>query len=312
MNEQDYTQPTQPENEIALVFSGSHGQVMEASLVLASQDISHTILQYQQKWELYTEPEWAQKALKILRVYQRENKARVITIPSLELQVTPLLILIIPVFFFFWSMWHSYAWQIKMAGAANASKILSGEWWRIITATTLHSDLKHFASNMVSGYFVLNLLLIRVRVGASALFLLLAAMVANYTVALTMQANFQSIGFSTYVFAALGALAGIEVRVAWGTKSHVSLFRRLQPLYSALFVAIMLGMGENSDVFGHFYSFFWGIPTGLLLLQIAPVVSENSGEGAWQKPSTNLHNFYAIIFYFCTWLLVGLGWTLAL
>jgi hypothetical protein len=37
------------------------------------------------------------------------------------------------------------------AGAANASLIFAGEWWRSVTALGLHGDLGHLLSNIVFG-----------------------------------------------------------------------------------------------------------------------------------------------------------------
>ena len=37
------------------------------------------------------------------------------------------------------------------AGAANAARILAGEWWRTATALTLHADLSHLVANVTAA-----------------------------------------------------------------------------------------------------------------------------------------------------------------
>jgi len=61
-------------------------------------------------------------------------------------------------------------------GSADAAAILRGEWWRAVTALTLHSDAGHVAGNAVLGGLLLALLARSVGPGmASALMLLSGA-----------------------------------------------------------------------------------------------------------------------------------------
>jgi rhomboid protease GluP len=42
------------------------------------------------------------------------------------------------------------------AGASDAERVLHGEWWRTITALTLHADSAHVVSNVGVGAFVIG------------------------------------------------------------------------------------------------------------------------------------------------------------
>jgi rhomboid protease GluP len=92
--------------------------------------------------------------------------------------------------------------------------------------------------------------------------LLLFSGLANGLVSLTMQENFRSLGFSTFVFASLGALSSIEFRLM--PKEFHGLQRRFAPLFGALLLAVFMGLGENSDIFAHGYGFILGLVVGFL------------------------------------------------
>jgi rhomboid protease GluP len=77
-----------------------------------------------------------------------------------------------------------------------------------------------------------------------------------------MQENFRSLGFSTFVFASLGALSSIEFRLM--PKEFHGLQRRFAPLFGALLLAVFMGLGENSDIFAHGYGFILGLVVGFL------------------------------------------------
>ena len=77
-----------------------------------------------------------------------------------------------------------------------------------------------------------------------------------------MQENFRSLGFSTFVFASLGALSSIEFRLM--PKEFHGLQRRFAPLIGALLLAVFMGLGENSDIFAHGYGFILGLVVGFL------------------------------------------------
>ena len=141
-------------------------------------------------------------------------------------------------------------------GISDASLVLKGEWWRLFTALSLHGDAKHVLGNLISGFFVLNLLSLRIPLSRLAAPLLIFSALANGLVSLTMQENFRSLGFSTFVFASLGALSSIEFRLM--PKEFHGLQRRFAPLFGALLLAVFMGLGENSDIFAHGYGFILG------------------------------------------------------
>lgn len=188
--------------------------------------------------------------------------------PIPELSVSPLSILAIPALFYILLPLLGDYPLLKESGLNNAQKVLlEGEWWRLWTALTLHADHKHLLSNLISGYFVLNLLRTRFATSKQWLSLLIMSGVANYFVVFTHGAdammNHRSLGFSTFVFAALGMLAAAETKNLYLQKSLQ--FKKLTPFTSSFFIVVMMGLGEGSDILAHFYGFFFGLIPGIFL-----------------------------------------------
>jgi rhomboid protease GluP len=250
----------------AVLFrSARKDEIGEYSLVLASQFVKHWMEFDGEEWILSLEEKDALIGRELLDLYRAENRGFQDPAPErreLDLLVSPLLYLAVPVAFYFlvglspWANW----WHSR--GSADARLILDGQWWRCFTATTLHADETHFLSNLVSGYFILNLLNHRMRIGTIMLTSTLAAGLTNYLVALASGPDHVSIGFSSVVFCMLGMLAAVET-LHLPRRGDRSL-RRLSPLISAFFVAVLVGLGENVDVKAHFYGFALGAGLGLL------------------------------------------------
>lgn len=240
--------------------------VLDASLVLSSQGVRHWITYEpafveaaQDCFLLIVENRDAPRARTALQKYERENTGYRVEDPveaPFRLYASPLLHLFLPALASFWAA--SVPWEawISRRGAAAAERILDGEWWRTLTATTLHADSEHFLGNMLSGYFIFNLLRRRCGPGTSMLLLTLAAMLTNTTVAAVSPPHYLSIGFSTVVFAGLGLLAGMETRFfPQGLRPGL---RNVTPLLGAFFLAVMVGLGENADIKAHFIGFAYG------------------------------------------------------
>lgn len=260
-----------------LAHSSRKDLILDYSLVLSSQGIKHWMEFDGAEFSLTVEAADAFIAGELIDLYQTENRGYLdppIQQGNLELYIAPLLFLAIPAFCYFaiglqpWANW----WHAR--GSADARLILDGEWWRCLTAATLHADDLHLLSNLVSGYFILNLLNHRMGMGTIMILSSLGAALANYLVAATSGAQHISIGFSSVVFTVLGLLAGAQT-LSLPRRSDRSL-RRLTPLISAFFVAVLVGLGENVDVKAHFYGFGIGAALGALTRFIP---------NAWSRPA---------------------------
>jgi rhomboid protease GluP len=149
------------------------------------------------------------------------------------------------------------------AGASDASRVLSGELYRTVTALTLHADLAHLVSNASISVLVIAAVMRSTGVGLGALSVVLAGALGNWLNAYAHYSMHRSVGFSTAVFAAIGlagALAFAEARAHPG---------RRRPAWTALggSVALLaaLGASEKSDVFAHLFGGMAGMALGLAL-----------------------------------------------
>ena len=98
------------------------------------------------------------------------------------------------------------------AGRLEAGALLRGEWWRAVTALTLHIELDHLGGNLAFGGFFGYFIGRYLGPGVGWLAVLLAAGGANVLNAWAQGAAHRSIGASTAVFAALGLLAAYTWR----------------------------------------------------------------------------------------------------
>ena len=252
-----------PETAERFAAIGDYAQIHLYSLVLASQNIPHKIQRDKRgPFTLSVQQKNLQNALAQIVLYDQENPPSKENPPlAFRLSLSPLIVLIVPIIFTLFQF-SSRGSRFYHTGISDAEKILAGDWWRPITALTLHGDAHHLVSNLISVYVVLNLLAFRLPLSRIAFPLVVASAIANFFVALSLQQNFRALGFSTFVFCALGALGAIEFRLM--PRTFHGLLRRFAPLFSTLLLAVFLGIGEKSDILGHFYGFALGIFVGFL------------------------------------------------
>jgi membrane associated rhomboid family serine protease len=248
-----------------IAFRGSYAQCLDHSLVLSSQNIPHYIQDSEDhSWEIRVPQSLELRAQNEIIQYLDENQGFRTSqpLPPLLLSLQPFWVLAIPLIITL-LQFSGHISNFDSKGMNAVQKTLHGEWWRIYTALTLHGSSNHLVSNLLPGYFILSLLAGRIALTRIVPLLFLVSGFANLCVAFTVTEEFRSLGFSTFVFASLGALASIEWRNLPLEKS-LSRFKRATPLISAFFLTVMMGLGENSDILAHFYGFAWGIIAGLL------------------------------------------------
>ena len=149
-------------------------------------------------------------------------------------------------------------------GALNGAIPSTHEWWRVVTALTLHADVGHLVSNLLFGVILGYLASRSLGSGIAWAGILVGAMLGNALDALWMPQAQQSIGASTAVFATLGILSAY----AWTLESATNLrwAKRLGPLIAGVILLGFLGAGgERTDVVAHVTGFISGCALGVLL-----------------------------------------------
>ena len=153
------------------------------------------------------------------------------------------------------------------AGRIDGVLLRDGEWWRTITALTLHADLRHLAGNLVFGSFFGLFAGRLLGPGVAWLTILVAAGTGNAFNTLLLESTHRSIGASTAVFAALGLLAGF----VWRGKlmSQERWPYRVGPVVGGLALLMYTGTGDaNTDIGAHLMGFVCGFAAGMV---VAPV-----------------------------------------
>jgi membrane associated rhomboid family serine protease len=153
------------------------------------------------------------------------------------------------------------------AGASDAARVVAGEWWRTITALTLHADSNHVLANIAIGTIVVTMVMRRTGVGVGAALVVLAGALGNAVNAWGYGVHHSSIGFSTAVFGAIGILGGLTYAEA--VRRGARGMRRGRPAWAAIAGTIallaMLGASEQSDMLAHLFGTFTGLAVGLIV-----------------------------------------------
>ena len=145
----------------------------------------------------------------------------------------------------------------------------AGEWWRAITALTLHYDQAHLLGNLLFGVVIGSLAGRLFGPGIAWASILAAGACANYLEMLIAPPPHRAVGASTAVFAALGLLTGFTWRLRLRAAER---FRyRWAPLFAGVCLLGLLGTGaggaEKVDVLGHVLGFAAGTALGWMFVR---------------------------------------------
>jgi rhomboid protease GluP len=181
-------------------------------------------------------------------------------------------------------------------GRAHAGRILNGEWWRLVTALTLHSDWLHLFSNLTIGGLFIVWLCRDLGSGPAWSLLLGSGILGNLANAFIQPPDHSSVGASTVVFGAVGILASLNaVRSRLSGRKHP-----LLPIAAALALLALLGTeGKNTDLGAHLFGFLFGVILGS--------VAEHLVEGRG-RPGPGLNALLSLI----AAVVVGAAWWAAL
>ena len=264
-------------------------------LVLAAKKIPHNYSPAGDRPRLYLPPLYENVALHEIRAFEQE-RAMPIFVPPKRDNIPGVLL-----FLLLLALWHGLRWgwfehaapsppfpeSARGWSAAFGLDVyrttIRHEWWRAITALTMHADESHLFSNLGFGLLFLGVLCRRAGLGLGITLALLGGTAGNICNALTRPPHIISIGFSTALFAAVGslcALAGADVirhmqrhsrdsanpkafatRLIW----HVTL-----PLAAgAALLGLLGGGGEaRTDYPAHIWGFCCGVLMCMALLPL--------------------------------------------
>lgn len=148
------------------------------------------------------------------------------------------------------------------SGASDSVAIKEGQWWRPVTALTLHSGFEHLAGNAVFLTILGGVVCRNLGVGLGWTLIVLSGIAGNTLVAFASRDNpHLSVGASTACFGALGIAAMFQAlenyRHFGGWKSVWS--RAWIPLCGGMALLGFAGTHPGSDIAAHAAGFFCGL-----------------------------------------------------
>jgi membrane associated rhomboid family serine protease len=244
--------------------------IEDARLVLTAVDIDFRIHREDALWCLYVPRGLGASALAELDRYRAENVPRPRAAPEPP-AVDNGIAGVLAFLFVIWLLpsletWAPFGLSLRDAGRLDAEAFRAGEWWRAITALTLHADLGHIVGNSVFGAVLGVLVARRLGSGLGWLLVVVCAAIGNSINASIQLAGFVSIGASTATFAALGLAAFASVRPAEGATDPR---RHLAPVAAAIALLAFTGIeGENVDILAHVFGFTAGALCGRICARV--------------------------------------------
>ncbi|HJV66129.1 MAG TPA: rhomboid family intramembrane serine protease [Geomonas sp.] len=238
------------------------------ALVLEARSVECRIGQAGSGWQLEVPAFLFETACRELRLYVKENR----NWPPLQPQVRPMVhntLVTISVLLLFAIFHNLIDLDLTIGGRhpdwveignAHASQILHGQWWRLVTALTLHADALHLLSNLAIGGIFIVYLCRDLGSGLAWSLLLASGILGNLANAYTQLPSHSSVGFSTAIFGAVGLLGAVSM-----VRYRHHLRRRWPlPVAAALSLLALLGTeGKNTDLGAHLFGFLFGVILGL-------------------------------------------------
>jgi len=129
-------------------------------------------------------------------------------------------------------------------GEGDTEKMLAGEFWRAVTALTLHSDFSHVFGNALFCIFLCGAVCQLLGNGAGWLLIVLSGAAANAINSLIHQPPYRYVGASTAIFAALGILGALQSFRLY-RDSNLYTYRLYLPLLSVFAILSVTGTGPN-------------------------------------------------------------------
>ena len=251
---------------LVIYHAATAKECRERALVLRSVGIRHAVRRGRDGWNLIVPEPLAAKAAGHLEAYAQESTGWAPPRPPLPMPYrfgydgivayTAVLLLVELAV-----NQRALGEDWLAAGRLHAGLVRDGQWWRTVTALTLHTDATHLAGNLIigaafvlfAGRFLGN--------GLTWMSVVIAGAVGNTVSALLQPPTHLAIGASTAVFATLGLVTAY----GWRRRDVIQLAwpLRFAPLVIGVFMFAWMGSGgERTDVMSHLTGFLAGLALG--------------------------------------------------
>jgi rhomboid protease GluP len=252
----------------AVVFRGSKLLCHEYGLVLEARGIEHQTAEDEDSWVLSVPVGMRHRAYEELSRYSVERGVRrslpevVQPRPGAAIGLFVYVLILLMTAYCAGNATFGADWLSLGSLDAGARS----EWWRAVTALTLHLDQEHLLGNLLFGAVAGIAMSRLLGPGVAWASILGAAALANYAEILITPITHRAVGASTAVFAALGMLSGM----AWRQRLTLRERRwyRWAPLIAGICLLTLLGAGTaHVDVLGHALGFLFGLGVGWVFVR---------------------------------------------
>jgi membrane associated rhomboid family serine protease len=250
----------------------SRQQAEQWSFVLGAVNIPSIIEFEQHSWVVKVSPVHAKRALQEIAAYVEEESDWPPNRPAPKVQKLvfskyqpPTILMMggLVAFYLFTGPWSlKSGWFVN--GAVSGRQILeNGEWWRLVTALTLHADVMHIFGNVLIGGVLVHLLCRLLGNGLGWFLILVSGILGNFLNVFLRGYMHNSVGFSTAIFGTIGILAGYQAVRKRTTAARDILL----PLAAGGGLLAFLGTGgQRTDLGAHFFGLLVGIALGAALV----------------------------------------------
>jgi rhomboid protease GluP len=247
-------------------------EARDRALVLTAMDIEHQLERGWVSWRIIVPQHEEPRAQEQWRLYDLENTTGQSSAAGAAghgvaregAAMSTLCWVLVLIAVFTLQSRHVFAIDWVGLGRLDVGAIRSGEWWRAITALTLHVDAPHLMANIGFGAVFGTLLARAIGGGLTGFMILIGGAAGNLMNVAVQRPEHTAIGASTAVFAALGLYAAYLwtgrrlIRNSWA--------RRLAPVVGAVLLLAWFGTGdERTDIVAHLTGFMAGFRIGALL-----------------------------------------------
>jgi membrane associated rhomboid family serine protease len=245
--------------------SRARGECKERALVLHAAGIEHEILRAAGEYVLVVADRDAERAVAELEAYRRESldgSPRPVPLPEQSgswrgVYAYAAVLLLVAIL----QDRHALSSDWLALGKTHAGLVRQGEWWRTVTALSLHLGAGHLVANLVFGglfgLFVGRML----GPGLAWATVLATGALGNAMNAWVQPAEHSAVGASTAVFGALGILAAYAWKQRRGLEG--GWLRRWTPVLGGVLLLAYTGLGgERTDVIAHVTGFLSGLLLG--------------------------------------------------
>jgi len=249
----------------AVRVTPSRQRADEWAVVLAAAGTPHWLRRRLDGWAVIVPSDNAPSALASLAAYDQENSRESTsgdeTTSSRPMTIVGAVVALLLIGFFAITGPRAVRSAWFERGSADATRMMAGEWWRAITALTLHADAPHLAGNAAATVVLMTAVCWHLGPGVGLWLLLLAGAGGNAVTAAVHGGDHVSVGASTATFGAIGILAALRIiggrAGAGGRKSWVV-------IAASLALLALLGTGPHADLLAHLFGFLLGGGLGLI------------------------------------------------